>query len=76
MKKLLPNDSAVTLSIAEGTIRQTPDDAYAQAIGKKPEYAGRVRGIGSGKKPVKGTALKYYMPAKHLNNWWWMNINN
>jgi hypothetical protein len=63
MKELLPNDSAATSSITEGMIRWAPGDAYALAMDNKLEYAGRVRGVGSGIQPVKGTTLKYYTPA-------------
>ena len=63
MKELLPNDSAATSSITDGTIWWAPGDAYALAIDNKLEYVGRVRGVGSGIQPVKGTTLKYYTPA-------------
>jgi Holliday junction resolvasome RuvABC endonuclease subunit len=63
MKELLPNDSAATSSITDGTIRWAPGDAYALAMDNKLEYAGRVRGIGSGIQPVKGSTVKYYTPA-------------
>ncbi|XP_059450785.1 uncharacterized protein LOC132181549 [Corylus avellana] len=41
MKELIPTDLAASSSITKGTIKWAPNDAFAQAIGNKPEYAGR-----------------------------------
>ena len=65
MKELLANDSTAMSSITDGTIRWAPGNAYALAIENKLEYVGRVRGIGNGIQPVKGTTLKYYTPTTH-----------
>ncbi|XP_059448932.1 uncharacterized protein LOC132180095 [Corylus avellana] len=63
MKELLPTDSAATQSVTEGTVRWAPDDAYAQGMGNKPEYAGRVRQVGAGILPVRGSIHSYYRPV-------------
>jgi hypothetical protein len=43
MVMLMPTDSADSSSVTQGTIRWRHDDVYAQALGNKPEYVGRVR---------------------------------
>ncbi|XP_059429119.1 uncharacterized protein LOC132162898 [Corylus avellana] len=45
MNELIPTDPAASSSITEGTVRWAPNDAFAQAMGNKPEYAGRVMDI-------------------------------
>jgi hypothetical protein len=64
MKELLPTDPAVESSITEGTVRWAPNDAYSQAIGNKPEYAGRVCQVGPNVLPVRGTIHSYYKPVE------------
>ncbi|XP_059434867.1 uncharacterized protein LOC132167849 [Corylus avellana] len=64
MKELIPTDPAASSSITEGTVKWAPNDAYAQAHGNKPEYAGRVRQLGSGILPVRGSIRSYYTPSQ------------
>ena len=44
MKELMPNDTALTSSTIEGSIRWSKDDAYAIVIGKLEHY-GHVQGV-------------------------------
>jgi hypothetical protein len=60
MKELIPTDHAASSSVTEGTVRWAPNDAYAQAHGNKPEYAGRVRQVGPNILPVRGSIHSYY----------------
>jgi hypothetical protein len=55
MRRLEDSDPAALVEGPEGTIRWAPNDAYAQAHGNKPEYAGRVRGVSKNILPVSGT---------------------
>ncbi|XP_059436146.1 uncharacterized protein LOC132169072 [Corylus avellana] len=64
MEELLPNDPAEQVEGPQGTIRWTPDDAYAQAHNNKPEYAGRVRGVSKNILPAPGTSYSYYTPSQ------------
>ena len=40
------------------------NDAYAQAHGNKPEYAGCVRGVSKNILPVRGSIHSYYTPSQ------------
>jgi hypothetical protein len=60
----MPNDPAAVSSVTEGTVRWCPGDAYSQALGNKPEYAGRVRQVGPGPLPVRGSTRTYYTPSQ------------
>jgi hypothetical protein len=62
MRRLEESDPAALVEGPEGTIRWTPNDAYAQAHGNKPEYAGRVRGVSKNILPVRGHIHSYYTP--------------
>ena len=62
MTRLAESDPAALVEGPEGTIRWAPNDAYAQAHGNKPEYAGRVRGVSKGIPPVRGHIHSYYTP--------------
>ncbi|XP_059442239.1 uncharacterized protein LOC132174623 [Corylus avellana] len=64
MNELIPTDPAASSSITEGTVRWAPNDAFAQAMGNKPEYAGRVRMAGPNILPVRGTIHSYYTPSQ------------
>jgi hypothetical protein len=64
MLELMPNDPAAVSSVTEGTVRWCPGDAYSQALGNKPEYAGRVRQVGPGPLPVRGSTRTYYTPSQ------------
>jgi hypothetical protein len=64
MLELMPNDPAAASSVTEGTVRWCPGDAYSQALGNKPEYAGRVRQVGPGPLPVRGSTRTYYTPSQ------------
>ena len=64
MLELMPNDLAAVQSVTEGTVRWCPGDAYSQALGNKPEYAGRVRQAGPGIRPVRGSTRTYYTPSQ------------
>lgn len=71
MERLAPTDPAASSSVTDGTVRWRPDDAYSQAFGNKPEYSGRVRGVGKNVRPVSRTTQKYYTPtqARSQNVW-------
>jgi hypothetical protein len=62
MQRLEDSDPAALVEGPEGTIRWAPNDAYAQAHGNKPEYAGRVRGVSKNILPVRGHIHSYYTP--------------
>jgi hypothetical protein len=62
MQRLEEFDPAALVQGPEGTIRWAPNDAYAQAHGNKPEYAGRVRGVSKNILPVRGHIHSYYTP--------------
>jgi hypothetical protein len=62
MRRLEDSDPAALVEGPEGTIRWAPNDAYAQAHGNKPEYAGRVRGVSKNILPVRGHIHSYYTP--------------
>ncbi|XP_059448234.1 uncharacterized protein LOC132179516 [Corylus avellana] len=64
MEELIPTDPAASSSMTEGTVRWAPNDAYAQAHGNKPEYAGRVRQVGPYILPVRGNIHSYYTPSQ------------
>jgi hypothetical protein len=64
MLELMPNDLAAVSSVTEGTVRWCPGDAYSQALRNKPEYAGRVRQVGPGLLPVRGSTRTYYTPSQ------------
>ncbi|KAC1299283.1 hypothetical protein FH972_027141 [Carpinus fangiana] len=64
MKVLIPTDPAATSSMTEGTVRWVPNNAYSQAIGNKPEYAGQVRQVGPNILPICGSIHLYYRPVQ------------
>ncbi|XP_059441984.1 uncharacterized protein LOC132174328 [Corylus avellana] len=64
MRELIPTNPAASSSVTEGTVKRAPNDAYAQAHGNKPEYAGRVRQAGSNILPVRGSICSYYTPSQ------------
>ena len=62
MLRLADFDSAQLVEGApQGTVRWAPNDAYAQAHGNKPEYAGRVRGVSKNIRLVRGYIHSYYI---------------
>jgi uncharacterized protein YaiL (DUF2058 family) len=64
MKSLQVTDSATQVDGPRGSIRWAPNDAYAQAHGNKPEYAGRVRGVSKNILPGPDNCRSYYTPSK------------
>jgi hypothetical protein len=64
MERLAESDPTESVEGPPGTLRWTPDDAYAQAHGNKPEYAGRVRGVSKNILPVRGNIHSYYTPSQ------------
>ena len=63
MERLAESDPAASAEGPSGTLRWTPNDAYAQAHGNKPEYAGRVRGVSKNVLPARGSIHSYYTPS-------------
>jgi hypothetical protein len=63
MERLAESDPAESAEGPPGTLRWTPNDAYAQAHGNKPEYAGRVRGVSKNILPARGSYRSYYTPS-------------
>jgi hypothetical protein len=61
---LMPTDSAESSSVTQGTVRWRHDDTYAQALGNKPEYAGRVRQVGPNIWPVLWSIRSYHTPSQ------------
>lgn len=64
MERLLESDPAELVEGPPGTLRWAPNDAYAQAHGNKPEYAGRVRGVSKNILPGPGNSHSYYTPSQ------------
>jgi len=59
MTQSIPNDPATTQSVSEDIVCWAPNDGYKQALGK-PEYARRVRQVGSNVTPVRETSYSYH----------------
>jgi hypothetical protein len=57
MKRLADSDPTALEEGPEGTIWWASNDAYAQAYGNKPKYAGRVHGVSKNILPVQGTSI-------------------
>jgi hypothetical protein len=64
MQWLAESDPAELVERPSGMLWWTPDDAYAQAHGNKPEYADRVRGVSKNILPVWGYIHSYYTPSQ------------
>jgi hypothetical protein len=64
MEQLIPNDPAASDTVTEGTVRWLPRNAYAIALGNKPEYSCKVRGVGKNVRHVPGTTHTYYTPTQ------------
>jgi hypothetical protein len=54
MMALSSQDSATSSSLTKGSINLAPDNAYAKVMGTV-ENTGRVRGMGPGHLPIKGS---------------------
>jgi hypothetical protein len=54
MRALSSQDTAASSSLIKGSINWAPDDAYAKVM-RTVENTGRVRGMGPGHLPVKGS---------------------
>jgi hypothetical protein len=63
MEQLIPNDPGASDTVTEGMVCWLPRDAYAIALGNKPEHSDRVRGVGKNVWPVPGTTQTYYTPT-------------
>jgi hypothetical protein len=68
MRRLEESDPAALVEGPKGTIRWAPNDAYVQAHGNKPEYAGRVRGVSKNILPVQGHIHSYYTPRPNATS--------
>ena len=64
MERLAESDPAESAEGPPGTFRWTPNGAYAQAHGNKPEYVGRVRGVSKNILPARGSIHSYYTPSQ------------
>jgi hypothetical protein len=64
MIRLADSDPAEQVEGPEGTVRWAPNDAYAQAHGNKPEYAGHVCGVSKNILPVRGHIHSYYTSSQ------------
>ena len=64
MERLAEFDPAESAEGPPGTLRWTPNDAYAQAHDNKPEYADRVRGVSKNILPAGGNIYSYYTPSQ------------
>jgi hypothetical protein len=60
MIRLADFDLAEQVEGLDGTVWCAPNDAYAQAHGNKPEYAGLVCGVSKNILPVRGHIHSYY----------------
>ena len=60
MEWLAESNSAESAEGPPGTLWWTPNDAYAQAHGNKPEYAGRMCGVSKNILPAWGSIHPYY----------------
>jgi hypothetical protein len=54
MRALSSQDTAASSSLIKGLINWAPNDAYAKVMGSI-ENTGRIRGMGPGHLPVKGS---------------------
>ena len=64
MERLAESDPAESAERPPGTLKWTPNDAYAQAHSIKPEYAGRVRSVSKNILPAWGSIHSYYIPSQ------------
>jgi hypothetical protein len=64
MERLAESDSAELVDGPHGTVWWAPNEAYAQAYGNKPEYAGCVRGVSKNILLVRGNIHLYYTPSQ------------
>ena len=64
MEQLAESDIAESVEGPPRTLRWAPNDAYTQAHGNKPEYAGRVRVVSKNILPVRGNIHSYYTPSQ------------
>jgi hypothetical protein len=67
MERLAESNPAESAEGPPGTLRWTPNDAYTQAHGNKPEYAGRVRGVSKNILPARGSIHSYYTPSPAIS---------
>jgi hypothetical protein len=64
MEWLAESDPAESVEGPPRTLYWAPNDAYAQAHGNKPEYAGCVCGVSKNILPVRGSIHSYYTPSQ------------
>jgi hypothetical protein len=64
MEQLEEFDPTKSVKGSSQTVRWTPDDAYTQAHGNNPEYAGHVRGVNKNILLVRGYIHFYYTPSQ------------
>ena len=64
MERLAESDPVKLVEGPPGTLRWTPDAAYAQPHGNKPEYTSHVRGMSKNILPVRGNIHSYYTPSQ------------
>ena len=64
MERLAESDITESVKGPPGMLWWAPNDAYAQAHGNKPEYAGRMRGVSKNILPVRGNIHSYYTPSQ------------
>ena len=64
MMRLVDFDPAELVKWPKGTVWWVPNDAYAQAHGNKPEYAGRVCSVSKNILLVQGYIHSYYTPSQ------------
>ena len=64
MERLAESNPAKSTEGPPRTLQWTPNDAYAQAHGNKPEYVGRVRGVSKNILPARGSIHSYYTPSQ------------
>jgi hypothetical protein len=64
MEWLADSNLAELVDGPQGMVKWAPNDAYTQAHGNKPEYAGRVHGVSKNILPVRGNIHSYYTPSQ------------
>ena len=64
MKWLADSNPVELVEGLKGTVQWVSNDAYAQAHGNKPEYAGHVCGVSKNILPVRGNIHLYYTPSQ------------